>query len=265
MHVLRDLPFKQVDDLELKLDLYLPAQRSPVPVVLWVAGDGWQEVDRTGCERLTAWLTREGFAVAGIEYRVSAQARFPAQIRDCKDAVRWLRANAGQYGLDARRVGAWGASAGGHLVQLLGSTAGVAEFEEPGVDPDRGSEVQAVCAFYGPSDLADLPTGRALLRNLLGRDPAKDRKRASWASPLYYVNEDSAPHLLVHGDADRCVPIAHSYRLLHRLQQCGVPATLYVRKGIGHDGRAFYGYEPLRQRISEFYAYHLLSGHPWGG
>lgn len=258
MHVLRDLPFKQVDDIELKLDLYLPAQRSPAPLVVWVAGGGWREMGKGGCARLAAWLTGDGFAVAGIEYRVSGQAHFPAQIRDCKSAVRWLRARAGQYGLDARRVGAWGDSAGGHLVQLLGSTVGVAEFEEPGTDADRGSEVQAVCAFYGPSDLTDLPNGRALLEPLLGKDPATDRERAVWASPLYYVNEDSAPHLLAHGDADPHVPISHSYRLLHRLQQCGVPASLFVRKGVGHDGGAFYRYEPLRQRISEFFAYHLL-------
>jgi acetyl esterase/lipase len=265
MHILHDLPFKQVDEIELKLDLYLPDQRSPVPVVVWVTGGEWTEVGKGDCARLAAWLTRDGFAVAGIEYRVSGQARFPAQIRDCKSAVRWLRANTDQYGLDARRVGAWGDSAGGHLVQLLGSTAGVAEFEEPGIDPDRGSEVQAVCAFYGPSDLTDLPVGRALLRQLLGTDPVKDPERATWASPIYYANEDSAPHLLAHGDADRTVPISHSYRLLHRLQQRGVPASLFVRKGIGHDGSAFYRYEPLRQRISEFFAYHLLSGPTLGG
>ena len=260
MHVLRDLPYKQVDDIELKLDLYLPGQRAPVPVVLWASGSGWKRMSKGGCARHAAWLADEGFAVAAIEYRVSAQARFPAQIRDLKSAVRWLRANARLYGFDGQHIGAWGDSAGGHLVQLLGSTAGVAEFEEPGLDPDRGSEVQAVCAFYGPSDLTDLPARRTLLRQLLGADPEHERERATWASPLYYVNEDSAPHLLVHGDADRSVSISHSQRLLHRLQQRGVPASLYVRKGIGHDARAFYGYEPLRQRISAFFAYHLLGG-----
>jgi acetyl esterase/lipase len=264
MHVLNDLPFKQVDDIELKLDLYLPAQRSPVPVVVWVGGSGWQQTDKGDCARLAAWLTGEGFAVARIEFRVSGQARFPAQIRDCKSAVRWLRTNAALYGFDEQRIGAWGDSAGGHLVQLLGSTTGVAEFEEPGVDADRGSEVQAVCAICGPSDLTDLPAVRAPLRQLLGTAPDKDPERATWASPLYYVNEDSAPHLLVHGDADRSVPISHSYRLLHRLQQCGVPASLYVLKGVGHDSQAFYAYAPLRQRISEFFAYHLLST-PYSG
>jgi acetyl esterase/lipase len=265
MCVLHDLPFKQVDDIELKLDLYLPVQRSPVPIVMWVGGGEWKQMGKENCARLAAWLTGEGLAVAGIEYRGSEQACFPAQIRDCKSAVRWLRANAAQYGLDARRIGAWGDSAGGHLAQLLGSTAGVAEFEEPAIDPDRGSEVQAVCALSGPSDLTDLPALRAPLQQLLGTDPAEDHERATWASPLYYVNEDSAPHLLAHGDADQMVPISHSYRLLHRLQQCGVPASLFVRKGVGHDGEAFYEHRPLRQRISEFFAYHLLASDPQDG
>jgi acetyl esterase/lipase len=178
MHVLRDLPFKQVDDIELKLDLYLPDRRPTVPVVIWVGGGGWKQMGKGGCARLAAWLADEGLAVAGIEYRVSGQARFPAQIRDCKSAVRWLRGNADQFGFDALRIGAWGDSAGGHLVQLLGSTAGVAEFEEPDVHPDRGSEVQAVCAFYGPSDLTDLPTARGLLRQgvFFGERPPIEEK-----------------------------------------------------------------------------------------
>jgi dipeptidyl aminopeptidase/acylaminoacyl peptidase len=142
---------------------------------------------------------------------------------------------------------------------LLGTTAGVAAFEDPGVEPDHASEVQAVCSFYGPSDLTDLATAHRLVTKLLGVDPDQNHERAIWASPLYHVNEDTAPHLLVHGDADRSVPIAHSHRLLHRLQQFGVEASLYVRRGFGHSGEAFYDYEPLRQRIAEFFAYHLLS------
>jgi acetyl esterase/lipase len=259
MLVHRDLPFKQVDDIELKLDLYLPARSSPVPAVVWVAGGGWEGMSKSGCSRLAAWLTGHGFAVAAIEYRVSGQATFPAQIQDCKAAVRWLRAYGHRYHLDTRRIGAWGDSAGGHLVQLLGTTTGVAAFEDAGVEPDSGSEVQAVCSFYGPSDLTDLAAARRLVTKLLGAEPDRDPERATWASPLYHVNEDSAPHLLVHGDADQAVPIAHSHRLLHRLQQCGVEATLYVRKGFGHSGEAFYGYEPLRQRIGEFFALHLQS------
>ena len=86
-----------------------------------------------------------------------------------------------------------------------------------------------------------------------------DPQRAAWASPLYHVNEDSAPHLLAHGDQDTLVPIAHSYRLLSRLQQFGVESSLYVRRGHGHDGNAFYGHQRLRRQVAEFFAYHLES------
>jgi acetyl esterase/lipase len=259
MHIEPDLVFKETDSGPLKLDLYLPAQAQPhMPTVVWVAGRGWKEVGKSGCAQLAAWLTGYGLAVAGIEYRVSGAARFPAQIQDCKAAVRWLRAHAAGYGLDHRYVGAWGDSAGGHLVDLMGTTPHIAAFEDETVHPDESPEVQAVCSFYGPSDLADLPSAAAEVTQLLGVTAEDDPQRAAWASPLYHINEDSAPHLLAHGDGDAQVPISHSYRYLSRLQQFGIEAALYVRKGVGHDGRSFYGHERLRLRVAEFFAYHLL-------
>jgi acetyl esterase/lipase len=260
MHIESDLVYKQAADQPLKLDLYLPTHvRGPIPTVVWVAGGGWAQMGKDGCAQLAAWLTGYGFAVAGIEYRVSGQAPFPAQIQDCKAAIRWLRAHAGQYGLNRRRFGAWGDSAGGHLVELLGTTARIAAFEGGDVHPNESSEVQAVCAFYGPSDLADLPNAGALVTQLLGAAPKDDPQRTAWASPLYHINEDSAPHLLAHGDQDKSVPISHSYRLLSRLQQFGVEASLYVRRGFGHEDSAFYGHEQLRLKVAEFFAYHLFS------
>jgi acetyl esterase/lipase len=260
MHIVPDLVFKEIADRQLKLDLYLPAQaRAPTPTVIWVAGGGWKEMGKESCEHLAAWLTGYGFAVAGIEYRVSGEARFPAQIQDCKAAVRWLRAHAAEYGLDRRHVGAWGDSAGGHLAGLLGTTTHIAAFDGQDVHPNESSVVQAVCSFYGPSDLADLPGAAAEVTQLLGVPPEDDPQRAAWASPFYHVNEDSAPHLLAHGDEDTLVPLSHSYRYLSRLQQFGIEAALYVRKGFGHEGDAFYGYEGLRLKVAEFFAYHLMS------
>jgi acetyl esterase/lipase len=260
MHTETDLVFKQTANQQLKLDLYLPAHvRGPRPTVVWVAGGGWAQMGKEGCKRLAAWLTDYGFAVAGIEYRVSAQAPFPAQIQDCKAAVRWLRAHAAQHGLDRRRFGAWGDSAGGHLVELLGTTARIAAFEGENVHPNESSEMQAVCSFCGPSDLADLPGAAQEVTQLLGAAPEDDPQRTAWASPLYHVNEDSAPHLLAHGDQDTLVPISHSYRYLSRLQQFGIEASLYVRRGVGHEGIEFYGYEQLRLKVAEFFASHLLS------
>ena len=258
MHIVQDLVFKQANDRQLKLDLYLPSRaHAALPTVVWVAGGGWKGMSKDGCRDSAAWLTNHGLAVAGIEYRVSGEAPFPAQIQDCKAAVRWLRAHSTLYGLDRRRFGAWGDSAGGHLVELLGTTARVAAFEGEDVYPDESSEVQAVCSFYGPSDLSDLPQANGEITQLLGAAPKRDPQRAAWASPLYHINEDSAPHLLAHGDEDTLVPISHSYRFLSRLQQCGVEASLYVRRGCGHEDSAFYGNERLRIKVAGFFAYHL--------
>ena len=95
----------------------------------------------------------KGYAVASINYRLSQHAVFPAQIEDCKAAIRWLRANAAKYGLDPDHIGVWGASAGGHLVAMLGTTGGVKEFEGTGGNLDQSSRVQCVVDWFGPSDL----------------------------------------------------------------------------------------------------------------
>jgi acetyl esterase/lipase len=259
MHIETNLVFKENASQPLKLDLYRPSYtRSAVPTVLWVSGNGWDQVSKGGCAHQAAWLTQYGFAVASVEYRASSEAPFPAQIQDCKAAVRWLRAHANEHGLDRRRFGAWGDDAGGHLAELLGTTARIAAFEGENVYPGESSEVQAVCAFYGPSDLADLPSADEQVARLLGALPEDDPQRAAWASPIYHINEDSAPHLLAHGDQDERVPISQSYRYLSRLQQFGIEASLYVRKGFSQENSAFYEYERLRQKVAAFFAYHLL-------
>ena len=108
---------------------------------------------RQGARARRPSFAAKGYAVAAINYRFSQHAIFPAQIQDCKAAIRWLRANAQKYGLDSDHFGAWGSSAGGHLVALLGTTAGVKELEGPGGNADQSSRVQAVVDWYGPTDL----------------------------------------------------------------------------------------------------------------
>jgi acetyl esterase/lipase len=253
--IIRDVVFKRVGGRELKLDLYLPPGVDTLsPLVIWVGGGGWIQMGKGGCERLAAWLTGYGFAVAGIEYRVSGEAIFPAQIQDCKAAVRWLRAHAAEYGLDERRIGAWGDSAGGHLVELLSTASGVSEFDEDGVHPEQSSAIQACCSFYGPSDLTDLPAASDLVTRLLGCPAEACPEVAAWASPITYASASSAPHLLVHGDADAIVPISHSYRFLVALAQHGVDVVLYVRHGVGHEGEAFYGNAEVRRMVVRFFS-----------
>jgi len=241
---LKDLVYTTVPRA-LKLDLYLPAAQAPVPVVVWVHGGGWQGGDKAIASGHAALRQMaRGYAVASLEYRLSGETAFPAQIEDCKAAVRWLRAQAPTYGLDPQRIAAWGSSAGGHLVALLGTSAGVAALES-GAQGSQGqsSAVQAVVDWYGPVDFlqmdpshlaADSPESR-----LLGCTVTACRDRVALANPITYIDPLDPPFFIQHGSADGTVNPLQS-ELLHRaLTAAGVPSTHVVLPGAGHGGAAF--------------------------
>ena len=140
---------------DLKLDLHRPSNpRGKLPVIVWIHGGAWTEGTKN---RLwIPWIAAENYAVASIDYRLSGEMPWPAQIHDCKAAVRWLRANAEKYGLDPARVAAAGDSAGGHLAAMLGVTGGMKEFEGDLGNPRQSSAVQAAIDFFGPADLPEL-------------------------------------------------------------------------------------------------------------
>jgi acetyl esterase/lipase len=231
-----------------RLDLWLPdVVRGKPPLLVWIHGGGW----RAGSRRRNglAGLVRAGYAVASLDYRLSGEATWPAQIQDCKGAIRWLRAHADRYGYDAARIGVAGSSAGGHLAALLGTSGDVAALEGTvGGNAGISSRVQAVYDLYGPTDLAAIGAQRDPTRpdpatspeaRLLGGpvDAHPDAARA--ASPLTWVSADDPPFLIAHGDADRLVPLAQSRALAERLRAAGVSAALRVLRGAGHGGRAF--------------------------
>ena len=233
----RDLVYKTVNGAVLTLDLYCPEKVSGLaPVIVWIHGGGWRRGGKRKCPAVA--LVPDGFAVASIDYRLSSTAPFPAQIEDCKAAVRWLRANAANYNLDADRIGVWGMSAGGHLAALLGTSGGVPELEGSGDNMQYSSRVQAVCDVAGPVDLLALtnlgPKRRFAIEGLLGRAPEKDK--ATTASPLHYVSKDDPPFLIVHGEGDRVVPVEQSQRLYEELRKAGVNATLKILPQVGHQG-----------------------------
>jgi acetyl esterase/lipase len=148
---LQDLQYVEHGHERNRLDLYLPEKaESRLPLIVWIHGGGWQAGSKEACP--TVYLAAKGYAVASINYRLSQHAAYPAQIEDCKAAIRWLRANAAKYHLDPDRVGVWGGSAGGHLVALLGTTAGMKELEGKGGNLDQSSRVQCVVDFFGPTD-----------------------------------------------------------------------------------------------------------------
>lgn len=261
VRALRDLEYGRADGKPLLLDLYLPEKpAAALPLIVWVHGGGWSAGTKANTPALP--MVGRGYAVASVEYRLSGQARFPAQIHDCKAAVRWLRARAKEYGLDPGRFGAWGSSAGGHLVALLGTSGGVKELGGEGGNPDQSSRVQAVCDWFGPTDLLrmrDFPSridhdapGSPESR-LIGGPIQENREKAARANPITYVTKDDPPFLIMHGDQDPLVPHNQSELLRDALQKTGVEVTLHTVRGAGHG----FGGPPLLDLVGQFFDKHL--------
>ena len=192
-------------------------------------------------------LTDQGYVVAAMNYRYSTQAPFPAQLQDAKSAVRWLRLNSGRYGFDGDRIAAWGASAGGMMVELMGTTAGRADFVTPD-NPGASSDVQAVVSFCGPTDFPALISSAvaakqdrnqanpiALVALLLGGPVAEREKEAAAASALSYAAASASPMLIIHGEKDSLVPVDQSRRFEAALTKAGARASLLVLPDAGHN------------------------------
>ncbi len=251
------------------LDVYYPEKSDkPVPLVVWIHGGAWSAGSKDRTPALP--LLQQGFAVASVTYRFSQNAVFPAQIEDCKSAIRWLRKNAAQMNINPEKIGVWGGSAGGHLVAMLGVSGDVKDWEK-GANLDQSSRVQAVCDWFGPSNLltfgpqggndrpkgarpfpatdaADSPEGK-----LIGGPVPENKEKAKAASPTTYVTKDDAPFLIIHGDKDPLVPAAQSKELHELLEKIGVPSKLIILPGAGHGGPQFNSRETMSQ-VEEFFA-----------
>ena len=251
--VYRDLSYAREGGPKQRLDLFVPSPPVPrvwwkplppgtvtrrFPVLVWIHGGAWiigQKEDTVPLE----WLAL-GYAVASVGYRLSADAIFPAQLHDVKAAIRWIRAHADRYALDPSRMVVWGESAGGHLAALLGTTGDVASLDV-GDNLDRSSRVNGVIDFYGNVDLAadaaanpTINVAKSPHSQLLGGPVLERRELAQQANPVTYISKDDPPFLVVHGDADRNVPIAQSVMLVDALRAAGVPVTFYAVAGGGH-------------------------------
>lgn len=239
----RDLVYARVGDKDLLLDLYLPQQAtSPSPLIVWIHGGAWRLGSKDDAP--AAREAKRGYAVASISYRLSQEAIFPAQIHDCKAAVRWLRANAGKHNLDPEHVGAWGASAGGHLAALLGTAGNVPELEGEEGNPEHSSRVQAVCDFFGPTDflrMNDVPgimdhdAADSPESQLVGGPIQENEAKVARANPITYIDQDTPPFLIMHGDRDMTVLLNQSELLYQALDKAGLDVTFHVVGGTGHD------------------------------
>lgn len=235
------------------LDLYLPKERAdgarPLPLVVFIHGGAWRAGSKDGAwGRLHTLLGDGEYAGAAINYRLTDEATWPAQIHDCKAAIRWLRANAEELGIDPERIAVWGTSAGGHLVAMLGVAGDVPELEgELGPLADVSSEVAAVVNFFGPANLltmgdhpstmdhnaADSPESK-----LIGGKLQDHPDKANNASPQHWISEGDEPSLIVHGTKDQLVPYPQSVEFEKALEAAGVPTVLLTVEEGGH-GQGF--------------------------
>lgn len=240
----RDLAYVPDGHPRQKLDLYLPRADGPLPLVVYVHGGAFRAGDKSEGPPLE--YLAEGYALAAINYRLSQHALFPAQIEDCKAAVRWLRAHAADYGLSPDRIAAGGTSAGGHLVAMLGTTGHVRELDV-GEHLDVSSRVQAVLDYFGPTDFLQMDAHRppggmvhdtldSPESQLVGGPIQENPEKVARANPITYVTPEAPPFLIVHGDQDPLVPHHQSELLARALEKAGVPVTLYTVEGGGHGG-----------------------------
>ncbi len=246
-----------------KLDLFIPpGATNPLPLIIWVHGGAWMGGSKEQNPAL-AYL-QKGYAVASINYRLSQHAIFPAQLEDCKAAVRWLRAHAKENNLDPNRFAAWGASAGGHLVALLGTAGDVKKFDV-GANLDVSSRVQAVVDFFGPTDLAGmakdaLPGSRidhdapdAAEAKLIGGPVQQNKDKCAAANPVTYVATNNPPFLIMHGNKDDIVPYQQSELLRDALQKAGVSVTFKIVEGAGHG----FGGPDIDRQVAAFFEQQL--------
>jgi len=240
----RDLVYVSGGHLRQVLDLYLPDLDHRLPLIVWIHGGAFRMGGKE--DRVPLEMLEQGYAIASLNYRLSQHALFPAQIEDCKAAVRWLRAHADTYGLDLLRFASWGESAGGHLAAMLG-TAGHERSFEVGEHLDRSSCVQAVLDFFGPTDFLQMDTQRlpdgqihdaadSPESQLVGGPIQERPAEVARANPVTYVTPEAPPFLIVHGDRDPLVPYHQSTLLVAALEAAGVPVTFYTVVGAGHGG-----------------------------
>lgn len=245
--VLKDVPYVTNGHERQKLDLLLPPSEEKLPLLVWVHGGGWEAGDKA--ERTFYRFLNQGFAVASINYRFSQHAIYPAQIEDCKAAIRWLRAHAEEFGFDAEKMGAGGASAGGHLVALLAATGHTRMFDK-GEYLEESSRIQAACDFFGPTDFNDYDFQDTIFKDydnsplskLVGGSMAQKTALRSLASPLCFVTSTHAPIIIIHGNRDNLVPLNQSQRYLGALAQVNVESTLLIidNQGHGFDGENYW-------------------------
>lgn len=269
---------------EEKLDLYLPACRANnvrSPAVVIIHGGGWSGGDKANSREFNigTTLAKAGYVCASINYKLGKGDCWPTNLLDCKNAVRFLRANAEKYQIDTDHIGVIGGSAGGHLALMVGYTNGLAELEPQSPYPGVSDKVQAVVDMYGitnlitrqKTDASGKPIGvRVYAPNLVAGTPETNPDLWKLASPVYHVCKDSPPTLILQGTVDTTVDIDQSRELDRKLTEAGVEHELIILKDVGHtfDLQTWAGKplpQDMRPTVIAFFDKHLKAGVPGAG
>ena len=265
--VMQGISYAGTNNARQTLDLALPIKRTsdkPLPVIAFIHGGGWRSGSKYGgLNRILSFLQSGNYAGVSIGYRLSNEAKWPAQIHDCKAAIRWVKANAVEHGLDGSKIAVYGTSAGGHLVAMLGTSVGVKAMDGSiGAYTSLSTKVACVVDYFGPTnflrmndfesridhDAKDSPEGL-----LIGGPIQDNKKKTITADPISYVTKDDSPFLIVHGTKDMAVPYNQSVILNAALNEVDVPTALLTVVDGGHG----VGGGELNKRLQIFFDHHL--------
>lgn len=246
LRITKDITFATYPEIDLELDLFLPEKQSKksIPCIVCIHGGGWRVHRRAWFNGHAAYFARNGMAAVSVDYRMFPAVKDPSTcVQDVKAAVRWIRANAKKYGIDPDRIGAVGGSAGAHLSAMLATTAGVEALEGDGGNAGVSSAIQAAVGYATPAFDPDAP---------------KSKKPKTWmtpetvplVSPLVNVEKDSAPLLLIHGTADKTVPIRNSVVIEKAYRNAGAVVEYMVLQDKPH---VFYTRPEAAQWALEFF------------
>lgn len=268
--VFRDVSYASISPTQV-MDIYFPEGDGPFPIVVLIHGGAFKMGDKRMETRNAEALVAKGYAAASINYRLSGEAKFPAQIEDCKAAVRFLRANASKYKLNPEKIGSWGASAGGNLSAMLGTSSGVEDLE----DADLGnagvsSNVIASVDWFGPIDFLTMDEEAKSLNfsintnsetspesQLIGKAIQTAPELVKKANPTTYITKDDAAFFIQVGSQDRNIPYLQSQKFFESLKAVlgREKVSFELLEGAGHGGPQFSSPANMEKVIAFFDKY----------
>jgi acetyl esterase/lipase len=208
----------------------IPETPRRFPLIVWLCGGGWTEMDRNVWLPEMVWFAKQGYAIAGVDYSTFYRTRFPEQIEDIKLAIRFLKARAGKFNIDAGKIAVMGESAGGYLTALTGLTSKTGAYDTDEYQ-EHSSEIQAAIPWYPPSQLA------SMLANLDEMVMPPDLREYPDLTKL--ASADSPPFLILHGNGDALVPVRQGEMLYEALENAGAKPDMAIIEGAGHGDPAF--------------------------